>query len=346
MSAQPCLTLLRSISFLIDAFMMSHVILTRTALARLGLSQWQIERALRSGEIERRATGKFVFAGIEESEKWSQDLAVLLHRCGAGAAVSHRSAARLHRLDGEWNDHLDVSIDAKGGVKSPSVIRTRTLPATQIVSIDGFRTTTVERTLVDLGRFITANELELALESALRGDPRDPHAWNRDRLEVLEKWAQTPRVIGHVVLRQVLRRRMNGAVPTASGAETLLLQVLRLIGLDHEVLRQPLVDVFAADGRKISSYPDFLFWQIGLAIEVDGKAWHTGERNVARDNRRENVLGAGLRILRYTGADIRRDPAAIAKEIAIEHASMTRRGLPASVTVQQIGPLRFRYTVG
>ncbi len=330
---------------IMNDFMMSHVILTRFNLARLGLSQWQIERALRSGEIERLATGKFVFAGAQEAEKWSQDLAVLVHRCGAGTAVSHRSAARLHGLDGDWKDHLDVSTDAKGGVKSPNVIRTRTLPIAQITSIDGFRTTTVERTLVDLGRFVTANELEVALESALRGDPRDPHSWNRERLEVLETWAQSPRVIGHVVLRQVLRRRMVGAVPTASAAETLLLQVLRLLGLDQEVLRQPLVDVFASDGRKISSYPDFLFWQIGLAIEVDGKAWHSGEHNVARDNRRENVLGAGLRILRYSGAEIRRDPGAIAKEIAREHASMTRRGLPTSVTVEEIGPLRFRYTV-
>jgi very-short-patch-repair endonuclease len=326
-------------------FMMSHVILTRQLLARRGQTAWQIERSIRIGEIERTGPGTFAYPGVAETEKWLQDLSVLLHRCGPKAVASHRSAARLHGLDGDWGDALDVLAPPTGGVRQINVFRSRTLLEEHATTVDGFRTTTIERTLVDLGRFLNADQLEMALESALRGDPRDPHVWNRERLVLLDAWSLSPRIIGHVVLRQALRLRALNAVPTASGAETLMLQILRSLGLDLAVLRQPLVDVFASDGRRISGYPDFLFSQIGLAIEVDGKAWHTSESQVHRDNRRENILGAGLRILRYTGTEIRQSPGAVANEIRLEHAHMTRRGLPASVNVQQVGPLRFRYTV-
>jgi hypothetical protein len=254
-------------------FMMLHVILTRRTLASSGMSSWQIERALRRGDIERRSTGAFVYPGVDDAQKWYQDLSVLLHRRGPKAAASHRSAARLHGLDGDWDDALDVLAPPTGGVRQSNVFRTRTLMEEHATTVDGFRTTTVERTLIDIGRFLNADQVELAVESALRGDPRDPHRWNQERLQALEAWPQTPRVAGHIALRQVLHRRVSGAIPTASAAETLMLQILRSIALDRFVLRLPLVDVFAADGRRVSGYPDFLFWQIGLAIEVDGKAY-------------------------------------------------------------------------
>jgi very-short-patch-repair endonuclease len=327
-------------------FMMFHVILTRDDLSKAGKSPWQIERALRRGEIERAARGTFVLPRVPEDERWLLDLSVLLHRCSDFTAASHRSAARLHEFDGDWDEWCEVLAPLTAGVREPGVYRTKTLLPEHRVRVQGISTTTMARTLVDLGRFLSADAVELALESALRGDPRNPHVWNQELLRTLEAWPSVPRIIGHGVLREVLTRRVSGAIPTASAAETLMVQILRRIGLDRMVLRQPKVEVLASEGRRISGYPDFLFWQIGLAIEVDGKPWHSGEFQRAKDNRRENVLGAGLRILRYTGSQIRSDPYGVAREIAMEHRELSLRGLPVTVSVVQLTALHFRFTVG
>jgi very-short-patch-repair endonuclease len=325
--------------------MMSHVILTRRDLAGSGKSAWQIERSLRRGELQRVAWGKFVLPGVPDDDLWMLNLTVLVARCLDGSAAAYRSAARLHRLDGDWTDLCEVLAPKTCGVREPSVHRSGTIVEEHRTRIQDIACTTVVRTLVDLGRYLSADQVEMALESALRGDPRDPHVWNQQMLRVLTEWPSSPRIPGHGVLREVLARRAQGAVPTASGAETLLLQILRRSGLDRLVLRQPFVDVFASGGRRISGYPDFLFWEAGLAIEVDGKAWHTGNANNTRDNRRENVLGAGLRVLRYTGTQVRSEPDFVAREIAAEYRSLSRRGLPETVTVSQLSPLRFRYSV-
>jgi very-short-patch-repair endonuclease len=325
--------------------MMFHVILNRADLAQAGKSPWQIERALRRGDLQRAAWGKFVLPDADAGPLWQLNLAVLLSRCLPGAVASHRSAARIHRFDGDWDDSMDVLAPITSGVRVPSVYRTTTLSDNHSVLIGGIAVTTTARTLVDLGRFVCADVLEIALESALRGDPGNPHVWNQQLLRVLTDWPDSPRIIGHGVLREVLARRVSGAIPTASAAETLMVQILRRVGLDRLVIRQPLVDVFASGGRRISGYPDFLFWQIGLALEVDGKAWHTGNAATARDNRRENLLGAGLRVLRYTGSQLRSDPTFVAREIDTEYKALSRRGLPATVTVSQHSALRFRYSV-
>jgi very-short-patch-repair endonuclease len=326
--------------------MMFHVVMTRASLAASGKSPWQIERSIRRGEVERAYPGKFVVPGTDPKGKWDQDLAVLMHRCGLTAVASHRTAARFHALDGDWHEPLDVLVGLNSGVRHPNVMRTKTLETQQIVSaMNGVNITSVARTLVDLGRFVSADVLEMAFESALRGDPKNPHEWKTELLAELEAWPTTLRIIGHGVLREVLRRRAPGAIPTASAAETLMLQILRTIALDRLVLRQPLVHLIASDGRRIRGYPDFLFWEIALAIEVDGKRWHTEENAVVRDNRRENLLGAGLRILRYTGTEVRNNGPAIAAEILAEYRTLIRRGLPPTVRAEKVDSLTYRYHV-
>jgi very-short-patch-repair endonuclease len=325
--------------------MMFHVVTTRSEMADAGKSAWQIERAIRRGDVERAYRGKFVSPGVLPDDQWLRELAVLLHRCGPSAVASHRTAARLHKLDGDWEGATDVSAPLKTGVRDPNLVRTMTLEPHHVTSLDGVTVTTVARTLIELGRFVEADLVELALESALRGDPRNPHDWNVDLLATLETWPQTPRIRGHGVLREVLARRVVGAIPTASGAETLFVQILRRIGLDQTVLRQPVVRMTVSGQSMAKRYPDFLFWNVGLAIEVDGKAWHDGEANMARDNHRENNLGAGLRILRYTGSQIRQRGGEIGAEVLAEHRRLSARGLPAAVTVKQLGPHAFYYSV-
>jgi very-short-patch-repair endonuclease len=190
--------------------------------------------------------------------------------------------------------------------------------------------------------------VELALESALRGvDPRQPDVWNTELLSVVAEFPDRPRVLGHATLKAVLRRRPQDARPTGSAAETKLVQALRVHGLDLEVVRQADVTVIdVLTGARLSIFPDFLFPDIGLAIEVDGVAVHSGFDRRLRDDRRENRMGAALRVLRFTGVDVNRRSAEIAAEIAVEVAAQRRRMHERRWVVhEQRGLWTHRYTI-
>jgi hypothetical protein len=323
-----------------------QVAVTRRSLLESGLSDWQISREVRQGRLAVVGRGRFVAPGAEGDAKWMQDLGALLDRCGSLSVASHRSAARLHGFDGDWGSQLDVIAPLTCGVKVVGVIRTNSVATNHVTVVDGIRCTTVLRTLVDLGRFCSANDVEMAVEGTLRGDPKDPHQWNRELLAELMAFPHRPRIHGHVILREVLARRPVDAIPTASGGETRMVWILRTVGLDLIACRQPRVIVIdELSGVTVIGYPDFLFPFIGLAIEVDGLIAHAGEANRSRDHRRENGLGTGLRILRFTGSQIFSNPTAVANEIASEYRALSARGLRAGVCVEQLGPHQFRYRV-
>ena len=53
-----------------------------------------------------------------------------------------------------------------------------------------------------------------------------------------------------------------------------------------------------------------------LAVEVDGRAWHSDARTFVADRRRQNLLvNAGWTVLRYTWADLTERPGSVLAEI-------------------------------
>jgi very-short-patch-repair endonuclease len=53
-----------------------------------------------------------------------------------------------------------------------------------------------------------------------------------------------------------------------------------------------------------------------LAVECDGRAFHTSAEQVARDKKRDRYFASvGIGVMRFTGTEIRRDPRGCAAEI-------------------------------
>jgi hypothetical protein len=93
-------------------------------------------------------------------------LAALLARCPA-AVASHRSAAWLFGLlDGD-EAPLDVTVPQATRLRSDGVHRSNDLALADITDVEGLRTTTVTRTLVDLGAVSPRDVVALAVERAL-----------------------------------------------------------------------------------------------------------------------------------------------------------------------------------
>lgn len=303
-----------------------------------GLTPQMLQRRAQRGALLRLHNGLYVppltltddatasVASEFQHRQWTQRLGGHLERAGSVSAISHRAAGELHGLEGIVGHYDDITVSRHCAWKTSPAIRS-TLTADEIVPITDLRVTSVERTLADVGRFITADQLEFGVEHALRGaDRRRPDLWNEDLLARLLAIPASSRRPGLSILRTVLLRRGH-ARPTGSYSETELGQGLRTAGV--VLVRQPTVLVFSADGRLLHRFfPDFADLVRGLLVEVNGRAGHTGDDNIDRDDRRLNELSGAFNIQRYSARQVHRDPVAVAHSIGGVQRKLSNRPSP------------------
>ena len=262
------------------------------------------------GAIERRRVRenlKAAFPGYYAcDDEWQSMLEAHLLRGGEHAAASHRAAGRLHRLDGltEFTG-FDFTVPLDSTLRRRPAFRSGTLQCTDTVFVHELRATTIERTLIDLGRVLPTDGVELAMEAALRGpDPKRPEEWNEGLLISIAHRLDGCRSPGSGALREVLARRPIGARPTGSYAETRALQALRRRG-HGGLLRQPTVSLADNQLERYGTwYPDLYDPSSGVAFEVDGAIAHAAVDQRRRDATRDNVLGEYLRVVRIVATDV------------------------------------------
>jgi very-short-patch-repair endonuclease len=132
--------------------------------------------------------------------------------------------------------------------------------------------------------------LEAAINECDKADLIDPESL---RTEL----AGRPGVHGVARLRSILDRR--SFVLTDSDLERRFLPLARRAGLSR-----PLTGVMV-NGFKV----DFYWPELGLIVETDGLRYHRTAAQQARDRRRDQVhTAAGLAPLRFTHADVSREP--------------------------------------
>lgn len=278
----------------------------------------QLDNLRRAGVLVNAYSGIYIRAAtLDRRQRWMADLRALVARAGPLSAVSRRAAARLHGLEGrDTEEHYFVEAIAPmtSSARGPLVVRSRTLTADDVVEIDGLRVTSVARTLCDLGTKVSIQCLEQALESAVRGrDPKRPDVWNAVLLAELAKRTQavTPRS-GQAMLRQLLVARANGALPTASLAETVALQALRKAGFNPTT--QARIDVRMGQ-QPLTFWADLADLDRGLIVEVDGLEAHGSASAQDRDHRRQNVVTEALTMLRFSATTVLDNPRSMVAEV-------------------------------
>ncbi|WP_369146228.1 hypothetical protein [Streptomyces sp. R44] len=221
---------------------------------------------------------------------------------------SHGTAARLHRIEvlESPSRHLDFTAPGRTGASRGAEIRIHT--TTYLTDGDrslrrGLRTTTPTRTVGDLIRAsATREEAVVVADSALsrrvvEGVRREPLV----RYDDLAAELAAPR-------RGAARARawLRLAEPASgSPAET----VARLRMGDTGLVPECQPTLLTADGRPLR--PDFLFRTAGLAVEVEGYAFHGTRRAHERDIARFNALQSCRevrRVLRFTAREVFQHP--------------------------------------
>ncbi|MFH9722526.1 hypothetical protein ACH4M4_06130 [Streptomyces sp. NPDC017254] len=219
---------------------------------------------------------------------------------------SHGTAARLHRIErlGATGppDHLEFTAPAPGRARPSDGIRvhgTTFLTAGDRSTRRGLRTTTPARTVGDLIRAAGSREEAVVVaDSALaRRAVEGVRRGALVRYEELAAELASPRR-GAVRARTWLRLT---EAASGSPAET----VARLRIRDAGLLPESQPTVRTAAGAPLR--PDFLFRAEGLAVEVEGYAFHGTRRAHERDVARFNALQSCpeiRRVLRFTADEV------------------------------------------
>lgn len=260
-----------------------------------GLERWHLEsrrfRRLRSG----------IYCRADDDLGPLAAMAAVARRLPPGAAFSHRSAAYLHGLDGHHPPTIDVTYPKPHpGSRLASVTGHRaSLPPDELTALGPLPVTKITRTLLDLSLISSDIETTVAVDSALSLD--------LVTLDDLSRAAAS--LMGRRGIRR-LRRALAEAEPLSeSQMETRLRMLLIRSGLPRP---QAQVDIRDADDRFVARV-DLYYPAERVAVEYDGRG-HTD--TLAADAARHNrLLALGIRVLRFTAADVRDQPDETASQV-------------------------------
>jgi hypothetical protein len=249
-----------------------------------------LQRRLETGEWEK--LGPKVIRLAASGRTPEQDLLALCLTAAATALASHQSAAWLWQFAGPPACHaVTVRRSARGRTEIGAVHRPQDFP-THVVTLRNIPCTDPLRTIVDVAAVTPPAELEDILDRALASKLVSMGALESE----LGRLARKGRG-GVEALRSALRWRTAAGVAHPSVLESRVLRLLHGAGLE------PLgVEVKTGPER---SYRVDIMLHPGLALEVDGYAYHHSPEQMTEDARRRNRLYlSGVQVLVYTWKDV------------------------------------------
>jgi very-short-patch-repair endonuclease len=270
-----------------------HGVFHRRQAVEAGFTRRMIESRLASGTWVR--LDRAVYALSSHPFTWERQ-AMAATLAVADSAISGRAAAALHGIGGIRPGALEVT--APSACKAKSDLATvRRSDFYQATRVRGIPCLTVAHTVLSMAPRFSVGVLGEVLDDAL--------ARRLVRLDEMQRvfteWVPR-RPAGAARLRTLLRERDDSFVPTTSVLERRLRRFLTTTGIrfayEYELPWWP-----RGEGR-VDAYSR----AHTLIVEADGRAWHTRERDFAKDRRRDNLAAANGHVtLRFTWADLRDD---------------------------------------
>jgi very-short-patch-repair endonuclease len=306
-----------------------HGLVTARQLVALDLSGDQQRRLVRSGRLAPVHPGVFRIGGAPVS--WIQQVHAACLSLTRVNMASHRSAARIWRLDG-INDRIVELVTERWGRPSPRRLVT-IHESTDLVhgdgtTVDGVPVTTPIRTLLDLGAVVSPLRLEAALDSAVRLGLLDLSDLRQRFVEVARRGRR-----GVGPMRPLLEERTGDLRGPDSVFESRMRRVLREAGIP-----EPVCQFEVALGDR-SVFLDLAWPDRRLAIECDSLAYHFGRRRLQWDDTRQNRLVLlGWTVLRFTWRDLVDRPGMVVAQIRA--ALATESPTPSSELAQDPRPER------
>ncbi|HUR22621.1 MAG TPA: type IV toxin-antitoxin system AbiEi family antitoxin domain-containing protein [Acidimicrobiales bacterium] len=260
-----------------------HGVVARGQARALGASRDQLRRRVESGDWENFTFSVLRLVGSLRTFRQRAMAASL--DAGAGAAISHESAAALWRLPGFPSGPMHVSRPSGRSILA-TVHRTYVLE-NHVCLFERIPVTRPARTIFDLAGALHPHRTERALDNALARGLTSIGALHR----VTEELAGQGRP-GSALMRRLLADRAGAYVPPESNLEARLHAVAKRAGL--ELARQRNVGGDDWLGRV-----DFLDPERRLVVEVDSDLYHSALLDKAADAQRDAAMKeAGYTVVR------------------------------------------------
>ncbi len=275
-------------------------VITRAQALALGFTDRQISARLRSGSWTQLRRGVYRNALFQQSAEMHVHALTL----GGRGYVSHRHAARLHRLDPVLMRSSEITVGRNIHDHYPGVIvhQSTQVRETDIQYIDSFPVSTVERTIMD----VAAVEHRLWKVLALIDSAREQGKTDPERLELcLERHAKRGRD-GTAAFRRALKLIARDERPAASPFSRDVAGSLHARGLPYPKLEE---EIRASTGELIARVD--LSFDVAVLMFLDGFRYHgQRRRQTNRDRRQRQVLRSmGFTVLEFTYDQWLRDPA-------------------------------------
>ncbi len=274
-----------------------HGVISYRQLRELGFSKGHVERAEKSGRLQRIHRGVYAVGHASLSDQARATAALLVFP--GTAILSHRSAAWLWGLIPAAPREAEVTVAARGNMRRDlHVHRVWSLPDEERTIYEGLPVTSVARTLVDFAGGSSSRELSRVVDRARRRGKLDLAAID----QALE---HRPRSFVTERLQEVLRLYRRPVFDRAR-SELLFLDAIHDAGLPA-----PRINTWE-EGCEIDAY-----WEAErFAVEIDGWETHDGREAFENDRlRQEDLKLAGIDSIRVTARRIEQEPKAVARRL-------------------------------
>lgn len=276
-------------------------------LRALGLTRAAIRHRIHTGRLHRLYPSVFAIGRSRVSPEGLWRAAVLA--CGAGAALSHLSAARLLRLVEQAPAWPHVTVPGtRGGSGPPGLVlhRSRTLRPEDITIHRAIPVTTVQRTLIDVVLTLPRHPLKGAVRQAVR-----LHRVDLARLgDTIADPRTEPR---RARLRRVIRVYVPGIELTEQELEARFFELCA-----RARVRLPEPQVWFGRHRA-----DFTWRAERLVVEVDGRRTHDNDVAFVDDRVKDRALKtAGQEVQRFTWGEVVHESTMVGRDL---RAALKRR---------------------
>jgi hypothetical protein len=275
-------------------------VLDRADLRACGLTEGAIARRIKSGRLRRLHAGVYAVGPVLTAHgRWL----AAVKACGAGAALSHRSAGHLWQLPIPGSRRVEVTVPLTSGVRAKAAIVVhRTRGPLETTTLDGIPVTTLPRTLADLADVLEPRQVEKALEAVEARSLLDVAA-----IDAIA--AAHPGRRGPALVRRLARGDLGHT--TRSGLEDAFLELC-----DRHGIPRPVKNAIV-DGEEVDCH-----WPgTRLIVELDGYGWHRTRAAFRRDRAKTRRLVArGWIVLRLADEEVHTVAPRIAAEILTELA--------------------------
>lgn len=289
-----------------------HGVVGRRQLLELGVGGCAIDHRLAVGRL------RWIHAGVygvgHEALAFEGRVLAAVMCASPGAAASHMSAAALDGLCEPGAGPIHVTATAARKARPGLVLHRGLLRDNEVRNVKGIPTTTIDRTLLDLGSLVSTARLRRLVKVA----EFQRLTTFASLAAILERY---PRRQGRVPLARLVAESLNGMRRTRSELEDRFLGLCRRRELP---LPETNVELETASGRV---EVDCVWPGRGVIVELDGLQAHGGLTAFEDDRARDRALvAAGWTVIRVTWAHLHRDGAILAADIraALERGGFTK----------------------